>query len=107
MAYSNNPGPTADSGMYDDAGPSEKPIAEGEEQHEEGGTTAVLPKAILAGKKFNVGDEVVLRIDAFQGHEVVVSYAQEKPEEGEEAPPERPPPPPPGGGGDEMGTMMG
>ena len=93
--------------MYSDAAPTMEKEGGDEEQHEEGGTTAVIPKAILAGKKFNVGDEVVLRIDAFQGDEVVVSYAQEKPGEGEEAPPERPPPPPPGGGGDEMAGMMG
>jgi hypothetical protein len=47
--------------------------------------TGILPKAILAGKKFNVGDEVMLKIVAIHGDEVQVAYAPEK-EEPSEAP---------------------
>lgn len=54
----------------------------GESPHTEAGhddqPTAVLPKSILAGKKFDVGDEVVLKIVAMHGDEVQVSYASEE-----------------------------
>ena len=38
--------------------------------------TALLPKSILAGKEFNVGDEVVLKIVAMHDDEVEVEYAK-------------------------------
>lgn len=64
----------------------------------------VLPKAILAGKDFKPGDEIVLKIDAIHDDEVEVSYAPEKPgggegggEYGEQ---------PAGGGDAEMSGMM-
>ncbi len=54
---------------------------------EDAGASAVglLPKAILMGKKFNVGDEVVLKITAIHDDQIEVEYAtgeEEKPEEG-------------------------
>ena len=45
--------------------------------------TALLPKSILAGKEFNVGDEVVLKIVHMYEDEVEVEYAK-----GEEKEPE-------------------
>jgi hypothetical protein len=49
------------------------------------GETALLPKSILAGKEFNVGDEVVLKIVKMDGDEIHVQYAPEKPKgDGEE-----------------------
>lgn len=47
-------------------------------------TSAVLPKSILRGKKFDVGDEVVLKITAIGDGEITVEYAtgdEESPEE--------------------------
>jgi len=49
------------------------------------GETALLPKSILGGKKFNVGEEVVLKIVHEYGDEVEVAYAPEKPTEDNES----------------------
>lgn len=63
------------------------------------GTTALLPESILAGKKFNVGDEVVLKIVHIGDGEVEVAYApsKEKTGEGEDG----------SGGKPEMGAAEG
>jgi len=51
----------------------EKPMdGEMEEEHE---TSALLPKSILAGKDFKVGEEVVLKIVAMHDDEIEVEYA--------------------------------
>ena len=44
------------------------------------GATALIPKTLLGGKKFNVGDEVVLEIVHEYEDEVEVKYASEKPD---------------------------
>ena len=55
------------------------PAPEGDEHDEQmEGESALLPKSILAGKKFDVGDEVVLEIVAMHDDEVEVKYAKEK-----------------------------
>lgn len=46
------------------------------------GETALIPKSLLAGKDFQVGEEVVLKIVHDHGDEVEVEYAPEKPDEG-------------------------
>lgn len=55
------------------------------EKDESSMTSAVLPKSILAGKHFDVGDEVVLKITAMHGDEITVEYSEgtddESPEE--------------------------
>lgn len=54
------------------------------EKDESSMTSAVLPKSILAGKKFDVGDEVVLKITGMNEDEITVEYAtgdEESPEE--------------------------
>lgn len=43
----------------------------------------LVNKALLAGKDFKVGDEVVFKIVAFHGDQVEVQYAPEKAEGGE------------------------
>lgn len=53
----------------------------GEDEYE----TALLPKSILGGKKFDVGEEVVLKIVHDHGDEIEVQYASEKPDEKEPA----------------------
>ncbi len=53
-------------------------------KEEEEGTTALLPKSILAGKEFKPGDEVVLKVVHLFDDEVEVSYATEKAGEKEE-----------------------
>lgn len=45
------------------------------------GQTALLPKSILAGKEFNPGDEVVLKIVRLYENEVEVEYATGEEEE--------------------------
>lgn len=44
------------------------------------GKTALIPKSLLGGKKFKVGDEVMLKIEHEYEDEVEVSYATAKPE---------------------------
>lgn len=75
--------------LYGGDAPAEKPGGGdmGEGEGKEGGedTTALLPKSILMGKKFDVGDEVVLRITGIHENEISVAYAEEpKKEEGGE-----------------------
>jgi hypothetical protein len=77
----------------------------------------MLPKEILMGKDFKVGEEVVLQIKAIHGDSVEVAYAPEKGkgEEGEEeyegdkeaeAPPEeQQQAAPPGAGNTPQGDM--
>ena len=58
-----------------------------------GGASATLPKSLLMGKSFEVGDELVLRVTAVHDDQVVVENASEKPaaEETKEETPETPP----------------
>lgn len=59
------------SGMEGEGTETDKPEDQGEE-------TALLPKSILAGKEFKVGDEVVLKITAMHEDQIEVAYATEK-----------------------------
>lgn len=48
-----------------------------EKSEDEGaGESAMLPKSILAGKHFDPGDEVVLKVVAIHGDEVEVEYSE-------------------------------
>lgn len=58
-----------------EADPEDKAEGEGEDMGEQ---TALLPKSILAGKSFKVGDEVVLKITGMHENEIQVEYATEK-----------------------------
>lgn len=53
-------------------------------------STALLPKSILMGKDFKVGEEVVLKITAIRGDSVQVEYATGGGED--EGPAKEPPP---------------
>lgn len=76
--------------------------------------TAVIPLAVLGGKQFKPGEEVVLQIVSMNEDGAVVKYAEGKGEE-EEPPKEEAPPPAaapapggaPGGGGGPMSSMLG
>ena len=63
-----------------------------EEMEQSDSEEAKLPLSILAGKKFDVGDEVVLKITGMHDNEITVKYAPAKEgdekegEDGEEAP---------------------
>jgi hypothetical protein len=70
----------SDSGSQPEA-PEKKPETTAEE-----GPTALLPKSILGGKTFKVGEEVVLKITGIHADQVSVAYADEKPAEGSEEP---------------------
>jgi hypothetical protein len=45
---------------------------------DDGGQEAILPTSILAGKDFQVGDEVVLKITAMHDDSISVKYAPSK-----------------------------
>jgi len=66
MAYSPN---------YDEEPDDQQDAVHGED---DGSPSAVLPKSILMGKKFNVGDEVVLKITSIGEDEIGVEYALSK-----------------------------
>ena len=96
MAYNNY---YPETGGADEA-PKGKGDGDGDEADEKDmGVTALLPKTILAGKKFDVGEEVVLKIVHDHGDEIEVAYAPEK-KEGEDDGDE-------GGGESEMDGAMG
>lgn len=64
-----------------------------ESKDEGASAVGLLPKSILMGKKFNVGDEVVLEITAIHDDQVEVKYStEEAPEDKSEegAPAEEP-----------------
>ncbi len=90
--------------LYSD-GPAEPKPDDAAEKPEEGAedkgdsVEAVLPRSILAGKTFNVGDEVVLKITAMRDDQISVAYApaKGKDEGGEEAPEAEAPSKPEGG----------
>lgn len=60
-------GPTADT----------ETVAPDEKEKSEVGQTALLPKSILAGRDFEPGDEVVLKVTHVYENEVAVEYAKE------------------------------
>lgn len=76
---------------YSDAAPAQEssPSGEGADSSQ---PSATLPKSILAGKEFQPGDEIVLRIDKIMDDEVMVSYAPEKGGEEHEGAMEEPEP---------------
>lgn len=74
---------------------------DGGEEKKDMGVTALLPKTILAGKKFDVGEEVVLKIVHDHGDEIEVEYAPEKGEDDEDGDESDE------GGGSEMDGAMG
>lgn len=76
MDYSNSDPTTATSA--DD--PSESPDTDNGAEDQEHETSALLPKSILAGKEFSVGEEVVLKIVAMHDDEIEVEYATGKSE---------------------------
>lgn len=113
-AYNSNPGPQTDPASSDDyfsdspAGEQDKP-EEKDDKDEYSGTTAVLPKEILAGKEFKPGEEVVLEIVRINDDSVEVKYASDKGEKEEGGEPPEPGEEAQGGGygGDkEMQSMM-
>lgn len=105
-AYSSNPGGMDE--MYSDAEPAAKKPDDATEGE---GATATIPKALLAGKDFKPGEEIVLRIVSIGEDDAVVEYA---PPKGEEEPHDDSEMPPhdesaEGGGGgapDEYASMM-
>lgn len=99
-----NPGNDALYGGTAGAEPGEP--AHDESSERETMEEAVLPKSILAGKDFKVGEEVVLRITAIHDDSISVTYA---PEEKSEQPPkeEITAPSGPAPKDQEMASMMG
>lgn len=80
MDYNKN----SDSEMYDESGPSSSQSTmenKPKDKEESEGTTALLPKSILAGKEFKPGEEVVLKIVHIYDDDVEVEYATGKEDE--------------------------
>lgn len=59
----------------DDQMPEDKGMEESKD--DTGSETALLPKSVLGGKEFKVGDEVVLKVTHIYSDEVAVEYAPE------------------------------
>lgn len=80
MAYGsqNNPGPSEDD--YFDDSPKTTPKDMQKEGMEQ---TGLLPKALMAGKDFKPGDEIMLKITAVHEKDFEVEYAPEKGKEEE------------------------
>jgi hypothetical protein len=93
MPYNSpNPGTGADENYFND-GPQSEPQDKQKEGTEE---TGLLPKSLMAGKNFKVGEEIVLKITAIheKDFEVEYSHDESKEEKGGES-------------GDEGGEMAG
>jgi hypothetical protein len=78
MAY-DNPGHGGGESFYDDAPPAKEKEESG--SNEDGQKTYVLPKAVLEGKEFEPGDELVLRIVSMHEDQIEVTYAPAKEQE--------------------------
>lgn len=74
-----NPGPVSD--MTD--GPVEMEH-ENKPEEESESATGILPKSLMAGKDFKVGEEIVLQITRIGENDFEVKYASDKGEGGKE-----------------------
>lgn len=70
--YSNNMGDTAPAEGEDKPKPDAKEDTRGDEQE------AILPRSILSGKDFKVGDRVELEVTAIRDNEISVKYSTGK-----------------------------
>ncbi len=82
MAYGNPRPSDDDESMYADAAPAQQEAPKGEEE-ESSEPVATIPKALLAGKEFKPGEEIVFEIVSIQDDSVVIKYASEHGKEGE------------------------
>lgn len=72
----------------EEPGEMEETAEDGKKDEESGGEpTALIPKSLLGGKKFDVGEEVVMKVVHIYGDEVEIAYAT-------------------GEGGEKKGSMM-
>ena len=77
--------------MYADAAPApeaatppqQEPKEAKPDDEGEGGQTAEIPKAVLGGKDFKPGEEVMLEVVQVNEDSVLVKYASDKGSEGE------------------------
>src|SRR5690348_9477631 len=102
MAKYANPEAGQQDDMYSDAASGGKTEEPSKPEDKEEGKSYLLPKAVLEGKEFEPGDEVVLRIVAMHDDQIEVQYApaKEQEEEGKESHDE-------GGGAEPAGGMPG
>ena len=112
MAKYANPEAGQQDDMYGDAEMGGKTEEPSKPEDKEEGKTYLLPKAVLEGKEFEPGDEVVLRIVAMHDDQIEVQYApaKEKDEEGkmshDEGAAAEPAGGMPGEGGNPMASML-
>jgi hypothetical protein len=74
--YGPGPGPAQDPDMAADESQDKGETIDEKTEEEGAGESAMLPKSILAGKHFDPGDEVVLKVVAIHGDEVEVEYSE-------------------------------
>jgi len=74
----------AEEESYFDDGPKTTPKDMQKEGMEQ---TGLLPKSLMAGKDFKVGDEIMMKITAIHEKDFEVEYAPEKGQEEESEPP--------------------
>lgn len=77
MYGGSGPGPAQDPDMAADEAQDKGETTDEKTEEEGAGESAMLPKSILAGKAFEPGDELVLKVVAMHGDEVEVEYAKE------------------------------
>lgn len=65
-------------------GPEPAEPEEQEKPKDDGGETAIIPKALLAGKEFKPGEEVVFQIVRFHDDSVEIKYATDESGKGED-----------------------
>lgn len=70
-----------DESYYPDPESGNTEPAESDDSDESKGETALLPKSLLAGSDFKVGDEITVKIEHIYEDEVEVSYTKAKEEE--------------------------
>lgn len=64
--------------LYNDSEESTAPVQDRQSVEDSDEPTTIIPKSLLAGKHFEVGDEVVLKIVALHEDEVEVAYSTGK-----------------------------
>lgn len=79
--YNSNPGHSEED-MYSDGG-DDAPESKGQKEEQEQEAVTEIPKSVMGGKEFNVGDEIVLKIVKKTEGGALVSYAPAKKGEGE------------------------
>lgn len=69
--------------LYNDSEESTAPVQDRQSVEDSDEPTTIIPKSLLAGKHFEVSDEICLEIVAIHGDEIEVRYSTKGEGEGE------------------------